>query len=56
LAKYQPALDVLLTQAARSTNKAAPRIVIPAAGNGAASKPATSANKATPRKRPAKKP
>ncbi|OQZ93452.1 hypothetical protein BST11_02165 [Mycobacterium alsense] len=57
LAKYKPALDVLLAQAPRpAKKKTAPRIVIPAAGNGAASRPATAAKRAPARKAPAKKP
>ena len=50
LAKYKPALDALLAKAPAPAKKAAPRIVIPAAGNGAASKRAAPAKKAPARK------
>jgi hypothetical protein len=55
LAKYKPALDVLLTHAPGPAKKSAPRIVIPATNNGASTKagPAKKApaRKTTPRKR-----
>jgi hypothetical protein len=50
LANYKPALDALLAKAPAPAKKAAPRIVIPAAGNGAASKRAAPAKKAPARK------